>query len=219
MVRNLLTALVSAVMLTAATLAGAAPAGAAPPPLSGGMRITGSDGMGCSVAFADPISTRRIYTAAHCYTPGAAREVSLGRYRIGKYRPDLVYDTKLDLVAIQLYEGVTSDYAQCTYTLCYPLGSPRVPQVGDYVCKFGASTRETCGPVLNVWKDEFAVKLPARHGDSGSPIYQLDADGTMHLVGMVNSINRRDRSIAYGTHITRIAELLQNTWGSGWRMY
>jgi len=36
---------------------------------------------------------------------------------------------------------------------------------------------------------------------------------------MVNSINRRDRSIAYGTHITRIAELLQNTWGSGWRMY
>ena len=217
--RHLATSFAAVLLLAALILTAAPPAAAYLPPLTGGMRITNSDGSGCSIAFADPWDPWLIYTTAHCYETGQSPVVSVGRYRVGTYRPDLVYDTNLDLVAIQLYEGINTQYAQCTGIACYPMGTIRTPAVGDYVCKFGASTLQTCGPITHVWTTEFSMKLPVSHGDSGGPVYQIDySDGTIHLVGVTTGISRRDRANAYATRITSISDLLQRTWGSSWQL-
>ena len=218
MIRNFVATTAATLLLLALTLTAAPAASAGMPALSGGMRITNADGSGCSIAFADPLDPWLIYTAAHCFDPGKSRVVSTGHYLVGKYRPDLVYDTKLDVVAIQLFAGVKSEYEQCDGAYCHPIGVPRTAQVGDYVCKYGSISLQTCGPVTGVYDNLFAMDLPAVPGDSGGPIYQIDADGTAHLVGVMKAIGRADPGTAYGTKITRIADLLKRTWGPNWRM-
>jgi len=218
MIRNLVTGVAATLLLLVLTLTAAPTASAYLPALSGGMRINNADGSGCSISFTDPMDPWLIYTAAHCYQPAVSREVSAGQYRIGTYRPDLVYDTKLDVVAIQLYKGVNTEYKQCTDDICRRIGVPVAPKVGDYVCKFGSATLQTCGPITQVWSDEFSMKLPVMHGDSGGPVYEFDPDGSVHLVGVTIGMSRKDPSNGYATTITRIADLLKRTWGSDWRM-
>jgi hypothetical protein len=218
MIRHRAASILAALLLAGLALVGAGPAHASVPLLRGGMKITNSDGSGCSISFADPLEVWLIYTAAHCYDAGISPEVSVGRYRVGVYRPDLVYDTKLDVVAIQLYDGFLSSYSVCDELACYPFAAPRTPKIGDVVCKFGAVTRQTCGPITKLWSDEFSMKLPVRHGDSGGPVYQIDAGGFAHLVGLTTGQSRRDRTNAYATMITSVADLLKRTWGSTWRM-
>lgn len=61
--------------------------------------------------------------------------------------------------------------------------------VGGIVCKDGAMTGRTCGPVLSVntrTQEVFAL-IPAIAGDSGSPLYTLGADGKVHVVGTLSS--------------------------------
>lgn len=218
MIRYLASGIAAMVLLATVPLAAPAPAAASLLPMSGGMRLDNADGSGCSVSFADPVTPWLIYTAAHCYEPGISRVVSNRRQPVGVYRPDLVYDLKLDVVAIQLYNGVDTRYMQCDEVRCYSLGPPRAPQLGDYVCKFGSVTRETCGRVVKLWADEFAVRLSSAKGDSGGPVYQIDSDGIAHLVGVTTGQSRRDRANAYATKITSIAALLQRTFGVGWSM-
>jgi hypothetical protein len=215
MIRTALRTAAAATTIAAAVLT-APPASAAIPIITGGTHIRDSDGTSCSVAFVDPVHPAVAYTAAHCYD--GSKPVMAGRYIIGYYRPDWVYSKKLDLVAIQLHEGVPTRFQQCRNEACYPIGEPRVPKVGDYVCKWGFVTNETCGQVLGVWDHDFAIRMPVEHGDSGSPIYQIDADGTAHLLGVLDSRGLDDTSMAFGTIITRITDLLASTWGPAWRM-
>lgn len=218
MIRHLATRLAVILLLAAFTVVAAPPSSASLPPISGGMGIDNADGSGCTISFADPLDPWLIYTAAHCYVPGVSPVVSKGRQPIGVYRPDLVYDPKLDVVAIQLYEGVGTRYAQCDEARCYPLGAPRTAQLGDYVCKFGSVTRETCGRIIKLWSNEFAMRLSSAHGDSGGPVYQIDSAGIAHLVGVTTAISRRDRANAYATNMTSIAAVIQRTFGANWSM-
>lgn len=216
MIRKALLVAAATIAMVTAALSAAPVAAAGPPTITGGSLIRFSDGSSCSVSFVDPVHPRVIYTAAHCYDGSTA--VMAGRYRIGHFRPDWVYNKKLDLVAIQLYSDVPSVATQCRTEGCYRFGEPRMPKIGDYVCKWGAKTQETCGTVLNVWEHDFAIQMPVKHGDSGAPIYQIDSDGGAHLLGIVDSVGLRDSTIAYGTIITRITDLLESTWGPNWRM-
>lgn len=218
MIRNLVATTAATLLLFVLALTAAPTASAFVPALGGGMRINNADGSGCSISFADPLDPWLIYTAAHCYEPGKSTEVSVGRYRVGRYRPDLVYNTKLDLVAIKLYAGVTTEHTQCTADLCRPISGLRTPKVGDYVCKYGSVTLQTCGRITKLWDNEMSMQLPVMHGDSGGPVYQFDDDGSVHLVGVTTGLSRNDPSTAYATMITRIADLLVRTWGADWRM-
>lgn len=210
------TAAIAATAIATAVLT-AAPAAAAPPTIMSGSSIRDGNFRTCSLSFADPVYHGVAYTAAHCYN-GYTAVMSRSGYRIGKYRPDWVYNKTLDLVAIQLYSDIPIVVTQCRQDACYPFGEPRDPKVGDHVCKWGSTTQETCGTVLNVWDHDFAIQMPVKPGDSGAPIYQIDTDGWAHLLGVVDSKATNDASIAYGTIITRITDLLANTWGPTWRM-
>lgn len=61
--------------------------------------------------------------------------------------------------------------------------------VGNIVCKDGAMTGRTCGPVLSVnsRSQEVFALIPAIAGDSGSPLYTLGTDGRVHVVGTLSS--------------------------------
>ena len=173
MIRKALLVAAATIAMVTAALSAPPVAAAGPPTITGGSLIRFSDGSSCSVSFVDPVHPRVIYTAAHCYDGSTA--VMAGRYRIGHFRPDWVYNKKLDLVAIQLYSDVPSVATQCRTEGCYRFGEPRMPKIGDYVCKWGAKTQETCGTVLNVWEHDFAIQMPVKHGDSGAPMLSWTA--------------------------------------------
>lgn len=61
--------------------------------------------------------------------------------------------------------------------------------VGGLVCKDGAKTGRTCGPVLsvNTQSQEIFAAIPAIAGDSGSPLYVLGPDGKIHVVGALSN--------------------------------
>jgi hypothetical protein len=216
MIRKALQVAAATIAMAAAVFSAAPAAAAGPPTITGGSLIRFSDGSSCSVSFVDPVNPKVVYTAAHCYDGSTA--VMAGGYRIGHFRPDWVYNRKLDFVAIQLYKDVPTLMLQCGLGACRPLTQPHPPKVGDFVCKWGAKTQETCGAVINVWDQDFAIHMPVAHGDSGAPIYQINSDGSAHLVGIVDSVGRADPAIAYGTIITRITDLLESAWGPNWRM-
>lgn len=60
---------------------------------------------------------------------------------------------------------------------------------GDAVCHFGVATGESCGTVDSVNNGWFTMTngVVSKKGDSGGPIYVLDADGTAGMVGIFNS--------------------------------
>lgn len=61
--------------------------------------------------------------------------------------------------------------------------------VGSLVCKDGAKTGRTCGPVLsvNTESQEIFAAIPAIAGDSGSPLYTIGDDGKAHIVGVLSN--------------------------------
>src|ERR1700735_664234 len=89
----------------AAVLA-AAPAIVTAIPIAAGFTIYGAD-RSCTVSFPDPITPDVVYTAAHCYTPGAPTIVYSDNYRIGDYIP-AISNSVVDLIAIRLRSSVSS---------------------------------------------------------------------------------------------------------------
>lgn len=210
---------ISLAAMFGAGMSTAPPATAAAPVTAGDMLSSGPKGNRyfCTVGFPDPIHANVVYTASHCYRGN--REVRVGTQRIGTFRPELVYNKKLDLVAIHLYDGIPSRNVLCLDDGCHPIATPRMPAVGEYVCKYGSTTGETCGAITAVWDREFSMDLYCDNGDSGGPIYQRGADGNVHVIGMVTATNKDDPRVVYGTSITSISALLRDTWGPGWSMF
>ena len=68
----------------------------------------------------------------------------------------------------------------------YPVGDELV---GGLVCKDGALSGRTCGPVLSVnsQSQEIFALIPAISGDSGSPLYVFGADGKAHILGALSN--------------------------------
>lgn len=68
----------------------------------------------------------------------------------------------------------------------YPVGDELV---GGLVCKDGAVSGRTCGPVLsvNAQSQEVFALIPAVSGDSGSPLYVIGDDGRAHILGALSN--------------------------------
>lgn len=210
--KRLLTALAAMVMAAVAALTTATPANALA--ITAGFMIT-SGGRWCTVSFPDPKMPNIVYTAGHCYQDGIT-EVSLGNIQIGRFIPE-IHDPTTDLIAIRLYSNVPSEYSLMSRE---PLLDPWVPNKGSTVCKYGATTQETCGTVLSVDDTKFAVQMPADHGDSGAPIYERlnPTSKGVHVVGTVISEDPRRPGVIYCTTIGSIRNFLSQTWGTGWDM-
>lgn len=211
--RKVSIALLGAILALGVALA--APAGAAAITVSAGFALTTADGGWCTVSFPDPQTPNIVYTAGHCYR-GGDKNVSLGSLGLGKFIPE-IRNPKVDLIAIRLNSDIPSEYSLMSGD---PLLSPWIPHKGNKVCKWGATTLETCGEVLSVEEDSFTVRMPADHGDSGAPIYTRLSETSegVHILGTVISSDKKRPGVIHCTRITSINSYLSKVWGPDWKM-
>jgi hypothetical protein len=82
-------------------------------------------------------------------------------------------------------------------------------QVGMPFCKIGAVTGETCGAVKDVENDVVEASVYSLNGDSGSPGFVKNPDGTVSAVGLLMSSPDGDD---YTTYFALVNPLL-GRWG------
>ncbi len=70
-------------------------------------------------------------------------------------------------------------------------------QVGMPFCKIGAVTSETCGVVKDVAGDLVEASVFSLNGDSGSPGFVKNPDGTVSAVGLLTSSPDGDDNTTY----------------------
>src|ERR1700730_8782372 len=87
--------------------------------------------------------------------------------------------------------------------------SARQIQVGMPFCKIGAVTGETCGAVKDVAGDVVEASVYSLNGDSGSPGFVKNPDGTVSAVGLLMSSPDGDD---YTTYFALVNPLL-GRWG------
>lgn len=63
-------------------------------------------------------------------------------------------------------------------------------QIRPLICKKGATTALTCGPLGQVGEDYLSFIGTADHGDSGAPVYALTSNGTLMAAGILEGDDR-----------------------------
>lgn len=213
---RIITHITAALAALIAALTVSAPAEAAAMSITAGFMVE-SDHTYCTVSFPDPQTPHIVYTAGHCYKPGTSTAVYLGNYRIGNYIPQ-ISNPDLDLIAIRLRDDVPSSDILLNGE---PILNSWVPVVGATVCKYGATTQETCGTILSVTGSRFAVRMTADHGDSGAPIYErlgTTQESGVHLLGTVISESSTQPGVIFCTAMPAISNFLSHTWGPTWEL-
>jgi phage baseplate assembly protein gpV len=183
-------------MAGALVFVGMPPAHADSPPTPG-IKINDETSF-CTSAFTAQGDDGNYYlmTSAHCdahdgsvWTYGDD-QAPLGKIARGEYQenPDTGTQTK-DAALIQLQPGVgvPSDDIAGKYPVRDALSLAQL-KVGTQLCKVGAVTGETCGPITSLEGDYVVeAKLHCTGGDSGSPGFVKNPDGTVSAVGILTS--------------------------------
>jgi hypothetical protein len=176
-----------------------------------GMRVADGNG-GCTAAFAAQGNDGSYYllTSGHCdphdgavWTYGA--DLPLGMITAS----EKVGDAK-DAAIIRLDPSVgapTGDIGD-KYPVRDVLSLSQI-QVGMPFCKLGAVTGETCGTVKGKNGDVIEASVYSLDGDSGSPGFVKNADGTVSAVGLLESSPDGDD---YTTYFTPVYPVLEK-WG------
>jgi phage baseplate assembly protein gpV len=137
-----------------------------------------------------------LMTSAHCDTHDGSvwtygdNQAPLGKIAKGEYEenPDTGTQTKdAALIKLEPGVGVPSDDIAGKYPVRDALTLARL-KVGTQMCKVGAVTGETCGPITNI-EGNYVVEANLRctGGDSGSPGFVTNPDGTASAVGILTS--------------------------------
>lgn len=79
-------------------------------------------------------------------------------------------------------------------------------KVGMPMCKLGAVTGETCGAVSNVEGNVVTASVFSLNGDSGSPGFVKNLDGTVGAVGILTSGPVGDDSTSYFVMVSPLLE-------------
>jgi hypothetical protein len=176
-----------------------------------GMHVAHGNG-GCTAAFAaqDNGGSYYLLTSGHC----DPHDGSVWTY--GEDRPlgmitasEKVGDTK-DAAIIRLDPSVGAPAGDVgnRYPVRDVLSLAQI-QIGMPFCKLGAVTGETCGTVKGKKGDVIEASVYSLNGDSGSPGYVKNADGTVSAVGILMSSPDGDD---YTTYFTLVHPLLTK-WG------
>jgi hypothetical protein len=88
------------------------------------------------------------------------------------------------------------------------LGSNQL-KLGAPYCKLGAVTGETCGTITQIDGDVVEASVYSLNGDSGSPGYVKNDDGTVSAVGILMSSPDGDDNTTYFT----LVQPLLGKWG------
>ena len=93
-------------------------------------------------------------------------------------------------------------------TQILPGGAEQI-QIGLPFCKFGAITGETCGVITDVDGTLVETSVFSLQGDSGSPGFVKNPDGTVSAVGLLAGSPEGDD---YTTYFTMVGPVLAQ-WG------
>lgn len=159
----------------------------------------------------DPV-THKLYgiTAGHCdhsdidrtvlYTDSNSPDIArpLGTYTASRKRDGktptgnadvLPVYTDAGVIGIQSGTPVSSFKLAGVYSVRAVVENYQELPYGTEVCKYGMKTGETCGPVTVATKYTISAEVRAIHGDSGSPLYRKNPDGTVDLIGIASNVH------------------------------
>jgi hypothetical protein len=202
-------ALAGAALIAAVGLA--SPAVAEPPPTPG-IEVDDESGR-CTAGFAAQGNDGNYYllTSGHCdahdgsdWTYGGDDTV------LGKISASEVHGDKRDAAIIRLDPGLGAPNGDVggRYRVRDVLSASQI-SVGMPFCKVGAVTGETCGEIKGVEGDVVEASVYSLEGDSGSPGFVKNPDGSVSAVGILMSSPDGDD---YTTYFTMVQPLL-GQWG------
>ncbi|BBZ48261.1 S1 family peptidase [Mycobacterium parmense] len=178
------------------------------------------DNSACTAAFAARGNDDAYYlmTSGHCDSHDGSvwtygdDNVPLGRVSAQEYEENGDTGTqRKDAAIIRLDQavGVPVGDVAGRYPVRNALGFSQI-QVGMPFCKVGAVTGETCGAVTGT-EGNYAVEtnVYSLPGDSGSPGFVKNADGTVSAVGILTSSPEGDDHTTYFV----LVEPLLSKWG------
>jgi hypothetical protein len=200
------TTVLAATTLAAAAQADASP-GAGPTP---GERVEDENSI-CTAGFAAQGDDGSYYilTSGHCdghdgslWTYGP--ELPLGRITASEKDGDV-----RDAAIIRLNPDVGAPNGDVSGRPVRDVIGARQVVVGTPFCKIGSVTGETCGAITGVDGDVVEASVYSLEGDSGSPGFVKNPDGTVSAVGLLMSSPDGDD---YTTYFTLVQPLL-GKWG------
>jgi hypothetical protein len=200
--------LVVAVFIAATALANPVRAN---PGVAPGMKVE-DESSSCTAGFAAQGDDGSYYlmTSGHCdqhdnsvWTYGG--DVPLGRITASEHEGDT-----RDAAIIHLDPSVGAPIGHIggKYVVRDVLSATQI-QVGAPFCKIGSVTGETCGVVKDVANDVVEASVYSLNGDSGSPGFVKNPDGTVSAVGLLISSPDGDD---YTTYFALVNPLL-GRWG------
>lgn len=198
-----------AVGMLASALWTAAGAVATPPPAPG-IEVDDDSGS-CTAGFAAQDVDGRYYllTSGHC-DAGDGSEWTYGSDEpLGRVSASVDDGDQMDAAIIRLDPDTPSPAGGVGgYRIRDVLG-PAQLQKGMPFCKIGAVTGETCGTINNIDGNVVEAGVYSLEGDSGSPGFVKNPDGTVDAVGILTSSPEGDD---YTTYFIMVQPVLAQ-WG------
>lgn len=182
----------------ALSVAQATPAVAEAPPMPG-VEIE-DDSSSCTAGFAaQGADGFYLLTSGHCDAHDGAEwtygdEAPLGQITISEKDDDANLDAALILLEPELGAPVGSIAGR--YVVSGFLDESQL-EIGMPICKVGARTGETCGEITSLDGDEIEASVFSLHGDSGSPGFVKNPDGTVSAVGLLSGSPDGDDYLSY----------------------
>ena len=200
--------LAAAAALAATVLA---PVAAAAPPPTPGMEVDGEYGS-CTAGFATQGTDSSFYllTSGHCDPLDGAEWTTEQDTPLGRITASQMDYAGHDAAILRLDPGagVPNGRVGGIYPVRDVLRQDQI-QIGMPLCKMGATTGETCGVVTDVDGDLVEASVFSLSGDSGSPGFVKNSDGTISAVGLLAGSPEGDD---YTTYFSLVDPVLTE-WG------
>jgi len=183
---------------------------AAPPPTPG-IEVDDENSR-CTAGFAAEGNDGGDYlmTSGHCDSHDDSEWTYGDDLALGKISASEQEGDKRDAAIIRLDPSVGTPVGDVggRYSVRDVLSRDQI-QVGMQLCKVGAVSGETCGAIKGIAGDVVEASVYSLGGDSGSPGFVKNADGTVSAVGLLMSSPEGDD---YTTYFALVLPLLDK-WG------
>lgn len=199
--------------LLAVAMAGAAAlfAGTALANPMAGMEVL-DESSSCTAGFATQGGDGQYYllTSGHCDAHDGSEWTDAGDAPLGRIvaSEDNGDDRDAAMIRIDPAAGVPNSNIDVRYRIRDVLSAFEI-KVGMPFCKVGARTGETCGTITGVNGNVVTTNLFSLEGDSGSPGFVTNPDGTVSAVGILSGGPGGDD---YTTEFVMVYPLLRQ-WG------
>jgi hypothetical protein len=187
--------LAGAVVVAAAVLAGPV---RADPGVTPGIRVE-DENNACTAGFAaQGNGGYYLMTSGHCDAHDGSQwtyagDVPLGRITASEQEGD---NKDAAIILLDPSVGAPLGHVGGRYVVRDVLSATQI-QLGMPFCKMGAVTGETCGTVKDVANDVVEASVYSLNGDSGSPGFVKNPDGTVSAVGLLMSSPEGDDHTSY----------------------